>query len=60
MLKNQKDLEEAAYKLGEEIHEGKWNHVADIHKKPAPACQEIIAELRKRCPGFSLRSIKEP
>jgi hypothetical protein len=47
-------LEEAAFKLGSEIHEGKWNHLPEIHEKPAPDCREIVDELRMRCHGFTL------
>lgn len=53
MNDSQQKLSEAAYDLGIEIHEGKWNHIADIHKKPAPVCVEIVDELKRRCPGFT-------
>ena len=47
-------LADAGYVLAEEIRDGRWNHVADLASKPAPACVELIDELRKRCPGFSV------
>jgi hypothetical protein len=49
-----KKLADAGYVLGEEIRDGLWSHVADLACKPAPACVEMIDELRKRCPGFSV------
>ena len=47
-------LELSAYILAEEIRSGKWSHVEDLMKKPVPACGELIEELERRCPGFSL------
>jgi hypothetical protein len=48
-----KQLADAGYTLAEEIRDGRWRHVADLVRKPAPACPELIDELRRRCPGFS-------
>jgi hypothetical protein len=45
------NLREQGYLLAEEIHEGKWDNAAGI-ERPA-AAPEIIAELRRRCPGFT-------
>jgi hypothetical protein len=42
-----------AYRFAEEIHAGRWNHIAALAAKPAPACDEIIAELQRRSPGFT-------
>jgi hypothetical protein len=47
-------LDEIAYSLAIEIHEGRWNHVENIHRYPVPRCVEIMDEFRRRCPGFSL------
>jgi hypothetical protein len=49
-----KTLADAAYDLAEEIRDGSWSHVADLARKPAPACTELIDEFRRRCPGFSV------
>ena len=53
MAQTDKKLSDTGYALAEEIRDGRWNHVADLARKPAPACTELIDELRKRCPGFS-------
>jgi hypothetical protein len=52
-----KKLTDAGYVLAEEIRDGRWNHVAD--RKPGPACTELIDELRKRCPGFSVSDYQQ-
>jgi len=51
-------LSSEAYRLAEEIRDKKWGHVTDLHVKPVPDCEEIIAELAKRCPGHSLEKYK--
>ena len=51
-LQKTSSLSEAAYRLADEIRDGKWRHIADLAQKPVPACEEIIAELMCRCPGF--------
>lgn len=53
MAQIDKNLADAGYALAEEIRDGRWWHVADLARKPAPACAELIDELRRRCPGFS-------
>jgi hypothetical protein len=53
------ELKKAAYDLGSEIHAGKWSHVRDLARKPGPACVEIIEELQRRCPGFTLPEYQE-
>jgi hypothetical protein len=45
-------LANAAYDLALEIRDGKWDHVEEIHRKPASACSALIDELRRRSPGF--------
>ena len=47
------DLMEAAYALAVEIRERKWDHVESLKSKPATACDEIVEELRRRCPGHT-------
>ena len=48
------DLGDAAYQLASEIHDGKWDHIDCLKRKPASACPEIIDELRRRCPFHSV------
>jgi len=48
-----RNLSEAAFDLAEEIRDGKWDHLDDFKRKPAPACEEIVAELARCCPGYS-------
>jgi hypothetical protein len=54
MLRDDKKLADEAYRLAEEIRDGRWNHVKDLVRKPAPACIELTDELQTRCPGFSI------
>ncbi|WP_395737346.1 hypothetical protein [Prosthecobacter sp.] len=53
MAQTLRKLEDAGYVLAEEIRDGRWKHVTDLARKPAPACAELIDELRRRCPGFT-------
>lgn len=53
-----KKLNESAYKLAVEIHAGKWDH-AGADTKPASACDDIINELKSRCPGASTEKYKK-
>lgn len=46
-MRSTPSLYDAACRLGEEIHDGKWNHIAGLAVKPAPACEEIIEELAR-------------
>jgi len=41
-----------ACELAEEIRDGRWSHIEDLEHKPVPACDEIVSELERRCPGF--------
>lgn len=50
-------LSEEAYILAEEIRDGLWNHVKK--NKPAPDCEEIIYELRKRCPNYTAEEYRK-
>jgi hypothetical protein len=50
-------LEDVAYSLAVEIHEGKWSQFEN--NKPAPASPEIIQELRNRCSGYTESTYKE-
>lgn len=59
MTQRPKDLEEAGFQLAMEIYDGRWNHVPDIHRKPAPACPELLEELERRCPGHSLPEYRQ-
>jgi len=47
------DLMDVAYCLAVEIREHKWDHVECMRTKPAAVCEEIIEELRRRCPGHT-------
>jgi hypothetical protein len=51
------NLYQTAYTLAEEIRDGMWNQVKEITQKPAPACDEIISELERRCPGHKKRNL---
>jgi hypothetical protein len=44
------DLQEQGYQFAEEIRGGKWDKIPGSDR-PASS-PEIIAELRRRCPGF--------
>ena len=44
-------LQEQAYRLAGEIRDRKWDQLPGIDRPAASA--EVIAELRRRCPGFS-------
>lgn len=46
-------LSRVAYSLAEEIRDQKWSLIADLSKKPAADCSEIMLELMARCPGFT-------
>lgn len=54
MAQIDKTMADAAYGLAQEIRDGRWNHVPDLARKPPPACTELIDELQRRCPGFSV------
>ena len=54
MTEQNKQLTDVAFYLAEEIHQGRWRHVSDLSRKPAPACAELLEEFQRRCPGFSL------
>lgn len=45
-------LAEAGYKLALEVREGSWDHVSDPNAKPPKAYAPLIAELKRRCPGY--------
>ena len=51
-MKDQELLRLRACELAEEIRLGKWSHVKQIDRQPVPACEEIVTELKRRCPGF--------
>jgi len=48
------DLVHEAYVLATEIRDGKWEHVQGLKNRPVPACEEIIEELHRRCPGHAI------
>jgi hypothetical protein len=52
------ELAKAAYQLAEEIRDGHWDHINDLATKPAQDCQEIIAALSQRCPGYTQEQYK--
>ncbi len=43
----------AAAQLAEEIWAKRWEHVTDLKVKPVGECTQLVAELERRCPGFS-------
>ena len=52
MLLDEK-LQQAAYELADEIREGKWEHIKNLHGKPIPECDEIMNELKRRASDYS-------
>jgi len=48
-----------ACELAEEIRDGRWRHLSDLSIKPAPACKELIDELKSRCPGFKTEEYQQ-
>ncbi len=48
-------LDGAAYQLASEIRDGKWGHVMDPRIKQPAADRQIIDELRRRCPGYTMQ-----
>jgi hypothetical protein len=46
-------LMQAGYDFAIEIRDGKWDHVSDPHDLPARGWPGLVAELQRRCPGFS-------
>ena len=42
-----------AYKLAEEVRDGKWNHIGGMKAKLLNK-HEITDELARRCPGYTL------
>lgn len=53
------ELRLVACTLAEEIRGGLWEHVKDLRLKPAPACRELIDELRNRCPGHDVSAYQQ-
>jgi len=45
-------LRREAYVLAREIHDGRWDHVVTSGLKSLADSEELITELRLRCPGF--------
>jgi hypothetical protein len=54
MTKLNPELAQAAYQLASEIRDGCWRHLPDLKNKPAPSIPELIQEIGRRCPGFSV------
>ena len=52
------ELTMAAYTLAEEIRDGKWKHVFDPKKQAVPNTPELVDELRRRCPGYTVEAYK--
>jgi len=52
-MKLDRALENAGYAVADEIRDGKWAHAKGIHDCPAVRCEEILAEMRRRCPGYT-------
>ncbi len=48
------EIDNAAYGLCEEVRDGLWDEQLKTTRNGQPAaCEAIIAELRRRCPGHS-------
>lgn len=47
-------LAAAAFRLADEIRDGRWRHVYNPAGKPVTHCSKLIEELQRRCPGFSV------
>jgi len=52
------ELVTAAYSLAEEIRNGKWRHMTDLNGKPVSHYPELVDELQRRCPGYTLAAYK--
>ncbi|MEQ3725629.1 hypothetical protein [Alcanivorax sp.] len=48
------ELQREAYKLAEEVRDGKWNHIGGMNVRISD-CPEITDELKRRISGFSLQ-----
>jgi hypothetical protein len=47
-------LDIEAYAIAEEVRDGKWDHALRLIPNGQPAAsEEVIAELRRRSPGFT-------
>ena len=47
------DLKDSAAALAEEMRQGKWSHCYD-HTKRGAFPRELVTELEKRTPGYSV------
>ena len=52
-MTNTEKLMQAGYDFAIEIRDGKWNHVSDPNALPAVGRVGLVAELRRRCLGFT-------
>jgi hypothetical protein len=53
-------LDAEAYAIAEEVREGKWDHALRLVPNGQPAASEdVISELRRRCPGYSKEQYQE-
>lgn len=46
-------LTQAGYDFAVEIREGRWDHLSAPDELPAIGRPALVAELRRRCPGFT-------
>lgn len=58
MAQIEEKLADAAYRLADEIRDGRWSHVHDLARKPVTDCVGLTDELCRRCPGFSLEEYR--
>ena len=52
-MANMEKLMQISFDFAVEIRDGKWNHVSDPNELPAVGRSGLVAELRRRCPGFT-------
>ena len=53
------DLMAIGCQIAEEIRDGKWNHISELSVRPAPACDQLIAEFARRCPGYTRKAYQQ-
>lgn len=46
------ELGKASDLLIQEMNEGKWDHIPNLHSTPTEEIRELNEELERRCPGY--------
>jgi uncharacterized protein CbrC (UPF0167 family) len=59
-MESGKSLDECAYELCAEVWDGVWDDALDkvANQQPA-ASDDMIAELRRRCPGYTRKQYQD-